>query len=127
MKISEQWLREWVSPPGDTQQLTEQLTMAGLEVDGVEPVCTICTGWNGDVEREVHAIASDARRLNVAGGNAEGGMRSGAVQVAAVIGAVEGDVAVNGPTLWQVHKELVWPEGTGAFVAQGAFDNHCSG
>jgi phenylalanyl-tRNA synthetase beta chain len=37
MKISEQWLREWVDPDVDTQELVEQLTMAGLEVDSVEP------------------------------------------------------------------------------------------
>ncbi len=37
MKISEQWLREWVDAPGDTAALAEQLTMAGLEVDGIEP------------------------------------------------------------------------------------------
>jgi len=37
VKFSEQWLREWVDPAGDTAALTEQLTMAGLEVDGVEP------------------------------------------------------------------------------------------
>ena len=37
MKISEQWLREWVDPDVDTQGLVEQLTMAGLEVDSVEP------------------------------------------------------------------------------------------
>jgi phenylalanyl-tRNA synthetase beta chain len=36
MKISEQWLREWADPDVDTQGLAEQLTMAGLEVDGVE-------------------------------------------------------------------------------------------
>lgn len=38
MKISESWLREWVDPPVDTRALAEQLTMAGLEVDAVEPV-----------------------------------------------------------------------------------------
>jgi phenylalanyl-tRNA synthetase beta chain len=38
MKISEQWLREWVNPEVDTDGLSEQLTMAGLEVDGIEPV-----------------------------------------------------------------------------------------
>ena len=37
MKISEQWLREWADPAVDSQTLAEQLTMAGLEVDGVEP------------------------------------------------------------------------------------------
>lgn len=38
MKVSELWLREWVSLPLTGQQLSEQLTMAGLEVDGVHPV-----------------------------------------------------------------------------------------
>lgn len=38
MKISELWLREWVNPPLTTQQLAAQLTMAGLEVDSVNPV-----------------------------------------------------------------------------------------
>jgi len=36
MKFSESWLREWVNPDIDTETLCEQLTMAGLEVDGVE-------------------------------------------------------------------------------------------
>jgi phenylalanyl-tRNA synthetase beta chain len=37
MKFSEKWLREWVDPPVSTEELVEQLTMAGLEVDSVEP------------------------------------------------------------------------------------------
>lgn len=37
MRISEHWLREWINPDVDTVGLAEQLTMAGLEVDGVEP------------------------------------------------------------------------------------------
>jgi len=37
MKFSEQWLREWVNPNVNTDTLAEQLTMAGLEVDSVEP------------------------------------------------------------------------------------------
>ena len=37
MKFSEKWLREWVDPPVTTEELVEQLTMAGLEVDSVEP------------------------------------------------------------------------------------------
>ena len=35
MKFSENWLREWVNPPITTEQLAEQLTMAGLEVDSI--------------------------------------------------------------------------------------------
>ena len=38
MKFSEQWLREWVNPNITTQQLADGLTMAGLEVEAVEPV-----------------------------------------------------------------------------------------
>lgn len=37
MRFSEKWLREWVDPPVGTDELCEQLTMAGLEVDAVEP------------------------------------------------------------------------------------------
>ncbi len=37
MQISENWLREWVNPGIDTNTLIDQLTMAGLEVKGVEP------------------------------------------------------------------------------------------
>lgn len=36
MKFSEKWLREWVDPSISTEQLGEQLTMAGLEVDSLE-------------------------------------------------------------------------------------------
>lgn len=38
MKFSENWLREWVNPSLSAHALSEQLSMAGLEVDGVEPV-----------------------------------------------------------------------------------------
>jgi phenylalanyl-tRNA synthetase beta chain len=38
MKFSEKWLREWVNPAVSRDELCEQLSMAGLEVDGVEPV-----------------------------------------------------------------------------------------
>ena len=44
MKVSEQWLREWVSPAMDTQALADQITMAGLEVDGIEPVAAAFSG-----------------------------------------------------------------------------------
>ncbi len=36
MRISENWLREWVNPDLSTDELVAQLTMAGLEVDSVE-------------------------------------------------------------------------------------------
>ena len=44
MKFSEKWLREWVNPAINTNDLSEQLSMAGLEVDGVEPAAAEFTG-----------------------------------------------------------------------------------
>ena len=44
MIFSEQWLREWISPELETQQLIDELTMAGLEVDGSTPVARQCSG-----------------------------------------------------------------------------------
>jgi len=44
MKFSEKWLREWVNPEVDTDTLVAQLTLAGLEVDAVEPVAGDFTG-----------------------------------------------------------------------------------
>jgi phenylalanyl-tRNA synthetase beta chain len=36
MKIAESWLREWVNPELDTEELGHQLTMLGHEVDGID-------------------------------------------------------------------------------------------
>jgi len=38
MKFSESWLREWVNPTLSSNELAHQITMAGLEVDAVDPV-----------------------------------------------------------------------------------------
>jgi phenylalanyl-tRNA synthetase beta chain len=44
MKFSESWLREWVNPTISSDELAHQITMAGLEVDAVEPVAGEFTG-----------------------------------------------------------------------------------
>ncbi len=44
MKVSEQWLREWVSPKLDTAALAERLTLGGLEVAGLEPAARALEG-----------------------------------------------------------------------------------
>ncbi|WP_213608571.1 phenylalanine--tRNA ligase subunit beta [Pseudoalteromonas sp.] len=64
MKFSEKWLREWVNPAIDTQALSEQLSMAGLEVDGVEPAAA---KFNGVVVGEVVECGQhpDADKLRV--------------------------------------------------------------
>ena len=38
MKLNESWLREWVNPPLTIEEITEKLTMAGLELDSITPV-----------------------------------------------------------------------------------------
>ncbi|KPZ53992.1 Phenylalanine--tRNA ligase beta subunit [Pseudoalteromonas sp. P1-13-1a] len=64
MKFSEKWLREWVNPAIDTQALSEQLSMAGLEVDAVE---SAAADFNGVVVGEVVECAQhpDADKLRV--------------------------------------------------------------
>lgn len=64
MKFSEQWLREWINPGISTDELSHQLTMAGLEVDAVEPVAAAFTKV---VVGEVISIEKhpDADKLNV--------------------------------------------------------------
>jgi len=71
MKFSEQWLREWVNPDISTTDLAEQLTMAGLEVDAVEPVAPY---FNNIVVGEVLSVEPhpDADRLRVCQVNAGG-------------------------------------------------------
>ena len=44
MKFSESWLREWVNPTLSSDELAHQITMAGLEVDGIDPVAGEFTG-----------------------------------------------------------------------------------
>ena len=44
MKFSEAWLREFVNPALSTQELAEQLTMAGLEVSSLTPVAPALKG-----------------------------------------------------------------------------------
>jgi len=64
MKFSEQWLREWVNPEIGSQELMDQITMAGLEVDGFEPVAG---DFSGVVVGEVLAVEPhpDADKLRV--------------------------------------------------------------
>ncbi|WMY96860.1 MAG: phenylalanine--tRNA ligase subunit beta [Arsenophonus sp.] len=40
MKFSEYWLREWVNPEINTQKLSDQMTMAGLEIKEIKNVAS---------------------------------------------------------------------------------------
>ncbi len=64
MKFSEKWLREFVNPDVDTETLMHQLTMAGLEVDGIE---TVCPEFEGLVVAEVKTVLKhpDADKLHI--------------------------------------------------------------
>ncbi|MEO2281857.1 phenylalanine--tRNA ligase subunit beta [Pseudoalteromonas pernae] len=64
MKFSEKWLREWVNPAIDANELAEQLSMAGLEVDGVDAAAG---DFNGVVIGEVVECGQhpDADKLRV--------------------------------------------------------------
>ncbi|MBL1140667.1 MAG: phenylalanine--tRNA ligase subunit beta [Proteobacteria bacterium] len=64
MKFSENWLRELVNPPVDSEKLMHQLTMAGLEVDGNEPACA---AFDGLVVAEVKSVEKhpDADKLHI--------------------------------------------------------------
>lgn len=44
MRISENWLREWINPDVGIERIAEQLTMAGLEVGSLERVTPEFTG-----------------------------------------------------------------------------------
>ncbi|MDN5836016.1 MAG: phenylalanine--tRNA ligase subunit beta [Nitrosospira sp.] len=64
MKFSENWLRTFVNPPLSTRELAHALTMAGLEVEAVEPVAPAFTKV---VVVEVLSVEKhpDAEHLNV--------------------------------------------------------------
>ncbi|MDT8383178.1 MAG: phenylalanine--tRNA ligase subunit beta [Gammaproteobacteria bacterium] len=72
MKFSEHWLREWVNPDISTDALAEVLTMAGLEVESIEPVASEFTHV---VVGQVISIGPhpDAEKLQVCQVNAGGG------------------------------------------------------
>ncbi|WP_237065431.1 phenylalanine--tRNA ligase subunit beta [Microbulbifer guangxiensis] len=76
MKLSNAWLREWVSPQLTAQELADQITMAGLEVDGIEKVAG---EFSGVVVGEIIACEQhpDADKLRVCkvAGHPEGEMQ----------------------------------------------------
>ncbi len=71
MKFSEAWLREWVNPARLHRGLADQLSMAGLEVDAVEPVAP---AFSGVVVGEVLSVEAhpDAKKLRVCTVNVAG-------------------------------------------------------
>lgn len=64
MNVSESWLRTWANPKVSREELLHRLTMAGLEVDGVEPVSA---AFSGVIVGEIVACEPhpDADKLHV--------------------------------------------------------------
>ncbi|WP_053979756.1 phenylalanine--tRNA ligase subunit beta [Marinagarivorans algicola] len=106
MKISESWLREWANPSIGTNDLVAQVTMAGLEVDAVEPVAG---EFSGVVVGKIVAVTQhpDADKLRICQveGHAEGmqqvvcgapNAREGLIAPFAIIGAkLPGDFKIK--------------------------------
>ncbi|WP_104910592.1 phenylalanine--tRNA ligase subunit beta [Pseudomonas sp. LG1D9] len=70
MKFSEQWLRGWVSPQVNRDELVARLSMAGLEVDSVTPAAGLFSGVVvGEVlSTEQHPDADKLRVCQVSSG-----------------------------------------------------------
>lgn len=104
MKFSEQWLRELVNPAVDTDELSHQVTMAGLEVDGIE---TVAKDFSGVVVGEIltaeqHPDADKLQVCKVSNGseefqvvcgapNARAGLKTAFAMVGAVLPTPEGE------------------------------------
>jgi len=72
MKISEQWLRSWVNPAISTDELVAQITMAGLEVDAIEPVAGDFSGVVvGEILEAVQHPEADRLRVCTVSNGAE--------------------------------------------------------
>ena len=91
MKFSENWLRTFVNPPLNTRELAQALTMAGVEVEAIEPAAPpfdqVVVGEVLKVERH-----PDAARLTVCQVNA------GAEPLTIVCGAPNARPGIKVPT-----------------------------
>lgn len=98
MKFSEAWLRQWVNPALNSDDLLFQMTMAGLEVDGTEPVAQSFSGVVvGEIlSAEQHPDADKLRVCQVSTGtdsvqvvcgapNARVGLKTAFAQVGALL------------------------------------------
>lgn len=114
MKFSENWLREWVNPAIEIQQLMDQITMAGLEVDGSEPVAGEFTGVivaevlsceqhpNADKLKVCHVSDGKESFQVVCGApNVRAGLKVAYAQIAAVL---PGDFKIKKAKLRQVES-----------------------
>lgn len=110
MLVLESWLREMANPNLNTEELTHRLTMAGLEVEGVEPLAPAFTGVvvaeikeisqhpNADKLRICQVDAGTGELLQIVCGapNAAKGLK---VPLAAIGAVLPGDFKISKGTL----------------------------
>jgi len=130
MKFSEKWLREWVNPDIDSQALVAQLTMAGLEVDAIEPVAD---DFSGVVVAEVlsceaHADADKLSVCSVSTGRNEYQVVCGAPNVRAGLKVALAEVGALLPGNFKIKRaKLRGVESQGMLCSEkelGLSDNH---
>ena len=98
MKYSVEWLKDWIGMPWDSDTLSERLTMAGLEVDGIEVVAANCPALVAHIERvQPHPHADQLQRCTIDVGahgryevvcgapNARAGLRAAYVPVGSIL------------------------------------------
>ncbi len=99
MKVPYSWLTDWIAVPWDAAQLGERLTMAGLELEAIEPAAPPFAGvLVGEIlSAEKHPQADKLRICRVASGqgeplqivcgapNARAGLKSALATVGAVL------------------------------------------
>ena len=98
MKVPYSWLTDWIAVPWDAPGLGERLTLAGLELESVEPAAPAFTGVViGEIlSAEKHPQADKLRICRVAAGQGEplqivcgaANARAGLKSALAVVGAV---------------------------------------
>ncbi|HDZ79222.1 MAG TPA: phenylalanine--tRNA ligase subunit beta, partial [Gammaproteobacteria bacterium] len=110
MRVSEAWLREWVSPKLNTNELANRLTMAGLEVGNIDPagdlsdklvvgrIEQISAHPDADRLRVCKVNVGRARNLTIVCGAANA--REGLYTIAALVGAkLPGGMAISKTTV----------------------------
>lgn len=109
MKFSEQWLREWVDPAISTAELVEQMTMAGLEVDGVD---TVAADFHGVIVAHVthvepHDNADNLNVCKVFNGNEELQVICGAPNVRAGLKVALAEIGAVLPDNFKIKKAKI--------------------
>ncbi len=111
MKLPLSWLREWVDIPWSASELSSRLTLAGFEVEGVEPAAADFSGVVvGEISRHLHLIprptscasamvstgAGATQQIVCGAANARAGLKAPLAQVGA---SLPGDVAIKAAKL----------------------------